>query len=375
MGNCCDKTKKQRTQSEEIQHLKQKLLTKDLEKSVDSISFRKQSLSKFRKKEEILQDYKITQQIGSGLFSQVYLAIKSEKRVALKIIKKKNFQNKQTIHKILIEKDIMKILDHPNILKLNKTMQSHSCLFFELEFCEKGSLLSILNIKKKLSIKDIQVISAQIIEALFYIHSKGIVYGDLKAENVLMNRNGVIKLCDFNLSGTSSILNNTFQGTVIYMAPEIIDGGERSSKTDFWALGVLVNLMFYRSYPFERKSRTDLFFNILNGVFLPETKRKAPASLKRFIRKLLVLNPKERLGNNLEEFMAMDFFKGFDWGNYKLDPGNFELVKEIDVILEKRNNIGVRIQEDNLNLESLMNTKTDKFLYNVENFTYDHKED
>ena len=269
----------------------------------------------------------------------------------------------------------MKILQHPNILKLNKTMQSHSCLFFELEFCDKGSLLSILNIKKKLSIKDIQIISAQIIEALFYIHSKGIVYGDLKAENVLMNYRGVIKLCDFNLSGTSSTLANTFQGTVIYMAPEIIDGGERSNKTDFWALGVLMHLMFYRTYPFERKSRTDLFFNILNGIFVPETKRKAPASLKRFIKRLLVLDPRDRLGNNLEEFMEMDFFKDFDWGSYKSDPSNFLLVHEIDEILEKRKKKGLKKKEEELNVESLMNTKTDKFLYNVNDFTYDHKQE
>ena len=89
MGNCCENKKKKRTESEEIQHLKQKLLTKDLEKSVDSISFRKQSLSKYKKKSEILKDYEIRQKIGSGLFSEVYLAIKDNVKVALKIIKKK----------------------------------------------------------------------------------------------------------------------------------------------------------------------------------------------------------------------------------------------------------------------------------------------
>lgn len=83
-----------------------------------------------------------------------------------------------------------------------RTFQSKSRLYFELEYAHLGSLLSVLNKKKYLTIEEIQFIIAQVIEGLLYIHSKGVVYGDLKAENVLINNKGEIKICDFNLSGT-----------------------------------------------------------------------------------------------------------------------------------------------------------------------------
>lgn len=120
----------------------------------------------------------------------------------MKIVKKKNFASKDIIHKILIEKDIMKLLHHRNILRLYKTMQTNSSLFFELEYCEYGSLLNILNSKLVLTLDDIKIILAQIIEGLVYMHSKSIIYGDLKSENILINGQGEVKLCDFNLSGT-----------------------------------------------------------------------------------------------------------------------------------------------------------------------------
>lgn len=74
------------------------------------------------------------------------------------------------------------------------------------------------------------------------------------------------------------------------MSPEIIDGQDKTKMSDFWALGVLIHLMFYRKFPFEKKTKGDLFFNILNGNIISERKRKAPKSLRKLIIQLLTVN-------------------------------------------------------------------------------------
>lgn len=119
------------------------------------------------------------------------------------------------------------------------------------------------------------------------MHSKGIVYGDLKTENILINKNGIVKLCDFNLSGTYQILEDQFQGTMVYMAPELISGENKSKMSDFWALGVLSYLITYKKYPYLKKTKNQLFYNILNGNIQPETNWRAPNNLKSFIFDLM----------------------------------------------------------------------------------------
>ena len=87
------------------------------------------------------------------------------------------------------------------------------------------------------------------------MHSKQIIYGDLKAENILLNEKGVVKICDFNLSGTVTILKDQFQGTAVYMPPELIKHNHKLFVSDFWSLGVLLHLICYRKYPFKKDNR------------------------------------------------------------------------------------------------------------------------
>lgn len=87
---------------------------------------------------------------------------------------------------------------------------------------------------------------------------------------------------------------------MVYMAPELIEGKNKSTSSDYWALGVLIYLLYYKRYPFLKKSRAVLFFNILNGKILPEKENwKAPKELRDLIHGLLLINPKKRLGNNI----------------------------------------------------------------------------
>lgn len=342
-----------------------------LKRKMNSINFKNDV--KVRTNQEILSGYNIIKPLGSGLFSKVYLATdQNGKKFAVKIVKKQDFQVSETIQKIILEKEILKLVEHPNILKLYRSVQSDSRIYFFLEYASKGNILQLLNIKGRLDANEVRVVSAQIIEAILYIHSKGIIYGDLKAENVLIASNGLIKLCDFNLSGTKSILSDKMQGTICYISPEIIEGKKRTRMSDFWALGVLVHLMFYRRYPFRFNNQTDLFYNIINCNIEPEKNEvKAPSSLRRFIGDLLCREVNKRLGKSLDDFINHPFFAGFNWNGYKRDPESFKFAEKIP---ESENVDSKSDSKTNSDIDDFINIKmtpTTRPIYNIEGFTYD----
>lgn len=367
MGNsCCPNSRPMRSE-----HISEQL-TDDLRLKMSQISFSKNpndSVEPIRSKTDILRDYRIVRKIGKGLFSKVYLAIDpSGRKVGLKTIEKKNFVAKEAIEKIIIEKEILKRIDHKNVLKLYRTMQTNSQIYFVLEYADKGNLLNLIN-AKRLAPEQIRVIVAQVIEALFYLHGKGIIYGDLKAENILLNKQGVVKLCDFNLSGTTSLLNDTIQGTVSYIAPEILEGKERTSMSDFWSLGILTHLLFYKRLPFKSSNQTELFFNVINKSIEPETREnRAPRALREFICDLLNKNPKKRLGQSMRDFVSHPFFESFDWKNYSNNTKNFGYAEGIPCYDELEPLDISNAEEHHL----LHQTPNQNFMYHIQGFTYEN---
>lgn len=348
-------------------------LTRSLRDKLDQINFQTPvEATTIDEKEEILNSYQIIKKIGKGLFSRVFLATDEKgNKLALKIIKKKNFLNKENIQKIIIEKEVLKLVEHPNILKLYRTIQTNSKLVFVLEYAAKGNLINILNQRPRISEDEVRFIIAQICEALVHIHSKGIIYGDLKAENILVTEEGIIKLCDFNLSGTSSLLNDAIQGTVNYLAPEIIAGLPRTMKSDFWSLGVLVHLLFYRRFPFKSQNQSELFYNIVNKPIDPEeVDLKASRELRTLITQLLNKNYKQRLGNSIQDFVQHKFFRKFDWKNYKNQLGEMGLVKSVASFDDPKQGLD---ESDESGKLKKSNASNDKFHYNITGFTYDDR--
>lgn len=346
-------------------------LTEELRRKMNSFNFNKDI--KIRTNEDIFKDYTLVKQLGSGLFSKVYLVTDAEgHKLAMKVIKKKDFQTAETIQKMIIEKEVLKLLDHQNVLKLHRTVQSESRIFFFVEYASKGNLLQLLNLKGRLDINETRYVAAQIYDALYYIHSKGIIYGDLKAENVLIARSGQLKLCDFNLSGTQSILSDTLQGTICYLAPEIVEGKKRTHMSDYWAFGVLVHLLFYRKYPFRCNNQTDLFYNIINRNIDPEpTDIRAPSSLRRFIEDLLTKDVTRRLGRNRDAVMNHPFFSGFDWKNYQRHSSTFRYAEEAEDSDGRTSSASNQPNSDVEDFAKMQLTPTDRVVYNIEGFTYD----
>ena len=224
----------------------------------------------------------------------------------------------------------------------------------------------------------IRVIAAQIIDCLFYLHQLGIIYGDLKAENILISKNGTIKICDFNLSGTRSVLNNALQGTICYLAPEMIEGSKRTHKSDFWSLGVLLHLLFYRKYPFKNKDSSDVLRNILHVNLIKESRsRRASPEFRLFIKDLLTKNPRKRLGSRKEDFQQHPFFKNFNWGDYFRRKENFSYARNYNS--EDETDEGTLMSSECRSDGSSNFTENDSKVrngnrnYNVIGFTYDAK--
>jgi serine/threonine protein kinase len=343
--------------------------------NLDMISYRKEAGERVdgSSKDRILKEYRIVEQIGKGLFSKVYLAITPQgHKVALKVIQKKNFVARESVEKIIVEKEILKRLDHKNVLKLYRTMQTNSEIFFVLEFAEKGNLLDVIN-RNRIPVDQIRIVLAQIIEALFYMHSNGIIYGDLKAENVLVKRDGSLKLCDFNLSGTSSILGDTMHGTVNYIAPEILAGKGRTPQSDFWSLGVLAHLLFYRKLPFRSSSQKELIDNITKENLRQESKDlQAPKPLRDLICALLHKDPRKRLGKSLREFTSHLFFNGFDWKKHPLTHERFSYTSDSSFVELMDSDEGET--EPDEKIRSFGTSQDAGFLYNIENFTYENEQ-
>ena len=213
----------------------------------------------------------------------------------------------------------------------------------------------------------IRIIIAQIIEALMYLHNKGIIYGDLKAENILIGNNGTIKLCDFNMSGTASLLNGSLQGTLSYISPEMIRRNKRTHKSDFWSLGVLCHLLFYRRYPFKDGSNTDLMKHIVNRNMIAEPRdRRASKQLRLLIEELLNVDYKKRLGNRIEDFKQHPFFEGFDWYNYFGNKSNFKYAKNYAPSEEDTSNVS----HDPMDSQNTSRSFNDSSNYKIEGFTY-----
>lgn len=311
-----------------------------LQERMNLISF--DDCESIRSDEEALSGLSLVGRIGYGLFSDVYLAKGCGwgrgEGVAVKVVRKGDFASRESVQKMIVEKEILRILRHRNILRLFGTVQSDQNLYFFLEFCPLGSLRRLLSLRGRLEASEILPIAGQLIETLAYIHSEGIIYGDLKAENVLLDGRGELKLCDFNLSGTRTTLQRKVQGTLSYIAPEVLEGLSPNPKADFWALGVLLHLLFYGKLPFTRHRGApngDLIRDIVEGN-IPEEKsdRRAPLALRSLISGLLTPNLSKRLASR-SQLEAHPFFRGFNWRNFRDFEGSFAYVRGVPPIQPK----------------------------------------
>ena len=276
-----------------------------------------------------LDDFDLLKVIGRGSYAKVFLVEykRSKKCYAMKVIKKSMVNDDEDIDWVQTEKHVFEqATNHPFLVGLHSCFQTESRLFFVIEYLCGGDLMYHMQRKRKLPEDHARFYAAEITLALDFLHSKGIIYRDLKLDNVLLDIEGHVKLTDYGMCKeglTKGEKTTTFCGTPNYIAPEMLRGEEYSFSVDWWALGVLMYEMMAGRSPFELNENPsenpdlnteDHLFQVIleKPIRIPRSLSvKAASILKSFLQKL----PDDRLGslNGLREIQQHQYFKQIDW--------------------------------------------------------------
>ena len=278
-------------------------------------------------------DFIIKKELGRGSFGQVFLAIHKITKViyAIKAIDKRNKSNEDGKPYFRREIEIMYKIKHPNCVRLFGNFEDETYCYFIMEYISKGNLYNLIMSNKNTGIDKIFVakIMRNLINAIHYLHSMSppIIHRDIKPENILLTDDKNIKLTDF---GWANYINfqdeqrNTFCGTPLYLAPEMIQNSGHGKYVDIWCIGVLLFELLVGVPPFCGKTRAIIIKNILKvHILWPKFPRKEiDKDAKDLIIKILKLNPKERI--SLEEMIRHPFFTK----NCPEQPQYFENIPE-----------------------------------------------
>ena len=210
--------------------------------------------------------------LGNGKFGKVYLVHNMKHFYAIKNTPlKKIYQNKHLIKYYLNEKNIMLKINHPFVVKLVKTLKNKDNLFFLIEYIDGISLKSYLDKKRKNELKNIQETTFYggiLLTTINFLHNKKILHRDIKPDNLMINKNGYLKIIDFGISKELKDKDITFTicGTPHYLAPEVIMGKGYSYSSDYWSVGITMFEIFYGYVPFGQgaKDIMNIYFEILN---------------------------------------------------------------------------------------------------------------
>ena len=308
--------------------------------------------------------YKFGRVIGKGAFGKVNIGlhILTGRIVAIKSFNKTKFTKESYKNKIMNEINLMKNLKHFSVVKLLDTIETEKYILLIMENVLGGDLLTFIKKRNKLQEKTAKFIFKQLLQSIKYIHSKNIVHRDIKLDNILIDLNNNIKLCDFGvgkcITNNNEILSEQC-GTPAYIAPEVVSGdGYSGFPVDIWSSGIVLYSLLMGSIPFKAQN-----LNELQGLIMSENYKQIEGISKNasdLLSKLLEINPNKRI--NVDEAL------NHPWFSENIDEDNkYSLFTKAEQILLAKNNVDFRncqMEEIKENF-TIDNLDTNKFNENI----------
>ena len=296
--------------------------------------------------ENIEENYQKLKLLGKGSFGEVWLVQHKilGKQFAMKIIEKNPYIN---VNQIVNEINILKKLDHPNILKVLEFHLTNDKFYIITDYLPEGELYDEIDRKCIFSEREAAYIIYQILSAIRYCHKMRVVHRDVKPENIMImgRENGLlqVKLIDF---GTAKLFNEGYKnnglvGSSYYIAPEVIRG-KYDESCDLWSIGVIMYILLTGSPPFNGENEDEILKSVLIGKYdtTLDTYQTLSNNAKDLITKLLRFNPAERI--TAKDALLHPWFKTGEFTNsYRINTINSSLAQSMIKNLEnyKSNNI------------------------------------
>lgn len=286
-----------------------------------------------------VRDFSFGRVLGEGSYSTVYIATDRQtlKEYAIKVLEKRHIIKEKKIKYVNIEKNTLnRLTEHPGIVRLYYTFQDETSLYYVLDLCNGGELLGVLKKTGTFDVECTRFYGAEILDAISYMHSRGVIHRDLKPENVLLNNDMHVKITDF---GTAKLLKDpretmaleaqergipeppsqddkddsraaSFVGTAEYVSPELLTSKSACKASDLWAFGCIIYQLLAGRPPFKAGSEYLTFQKIVNLEY--EFPPGFPLAARDLVERCLVLDPARRL--TVEHIKNHEFFDGQHFG-------------------------------------------------------------
>ncbi|NXE85350.1 AKT2 kinase, partial [Cochlearius cochlearius] len=318
------------------------------------------AVSKTRAK-ATMNDFDYLKLLGKGTFGKVILVREKAtgRYYAMKILRKEVIIAKDEVAHTVTESRVLQNTRHPFLTALKYAFQTNDRLCFVMEYANGGELFFHLSRERVFTEDRARFYGAEIVSALEYLHSRDVVYRDIKLENLMLDKDGHIKITDFGLCKegiTDGATMKTFCGTPEYLAPEVLEDNDYGRAVDWWGLGVVMYEMMCGRLPFYNQDHERLFELILmEEIRFPRTLSPEAKSL---LAGLLKKDPKQRLGggpSDAKEVMEHRFFAPINWQDVVqkklVPPFKPQVTSEIDT----------RYFDDEFTAQSITITPPDRY--------------
>jgi serine/threonine protein kinase len=302
----------------------------------------RKEIMKYHAKKVQLKDYKILDEISQGKFSRIFMVEhrSTKKLYVAKVFNKNDMIIQKCIHRISWELKILSNINSGFFPKFLGTAQNKKQFYLFMEYFPGGDFFYWEKKITDISPKTSQFYMSQLVLMLEKLHAQKIIYRDLKPENIILNIDGYLRLVDF---GSAVALENYFSktysvtGTPEFSAPELILNKGHSIAIDLWSLGVMIYEFISKENPFYEKDPMTSYTRIIKAQFSFPKHFGSPE--KSLIKKLLVVQPKKRLGfgkNGIQDLKKHPFFSQTDWTQIEEKRAKAPVIPRLDSLKDTR---------------------------------------